>query len=188
MLTGKSIATLLPLLFLITLNAQDDLILTGETVTLYGEHTFGKVQLTDYSHIIVETNTGFDDGRGTLMLYADTIIVDQNSTIKANGSAAWHDQSNAGYGSGSNSASGGGGYGGVGGSGGGSTSNGGSTYGQNDILQMGSRGGTVTPTETAGSGGGAILLDANYINISGGIEANGINGSSGFSSYKYGKG
>ena len=189
MLTGKSTATLFFFLFLIILNAQDDLILLNENITMYGEHTYGKVLLTN-SIITVDPSTGFDDGRGTLILYADTIIFDNNSSIQANGAGGHFDQSSAGVGNSDDYGSGGGGYGGVGGSGGsgGATSNGGSTYGQNDILQMGSRGGSSNPTETAGSGGGAIKLDASYINISGGIIANGLQGSNGVNSAHYGNG
>ena len=169
MLIRKSTVAFSPLLFLIILNAQNDLILTDETVTLFGDHTYDKVHLHN-SALYVDPYTGFDDGRGFLRLYADSIIIDQYSQINANGAARSYDNSNPGSFNGA-------GYGGQGG--GSSSPTGGSIYGENTVLDMGSRGGGEQPTESACSGGGAILLNANYILIEGTITTDGSSGSSG---------
>jgi len=164
----KSLILSISLVFLSNLNAED-LILSDESVTMFGDYTYDVVWLTN-STINVDPYTGYDDGRGFLRLYADSIIIDQNSAINADGAARSYDNSNPGSYNGA-------GYGGQGGGSGSPT--GGSTYGENTVLDMGSRGGGDQPTEVSCSGGGAILLDANYIQIDGEISANGNTGSGG---------
>ena len=79
--TIKSFLTALFLLsaVFIPLNAED-LILESTSVTMYGDHTYETVHLT-FSTINVEQYTGYDDGKGYLRIYANSIILD-NSIIE----------------------------------------------------------------------------------------------------------
>ena len=72
----KKLAILTTLLFSTVLYAED-LILENQTVTMYGDHTYETVHLTN-STINVEQYTGFDDGRGYLRIYANSIILDNH--------------------------------------------------------------------------------------------------------------
>ena len=94
---------------LISTTYAEDLILNGQTVTMYGDHTYETVHLIS-STINVDQYTGFDDGRGYLRIYANSIILDNNSSINANGSGGYHNMSTAGAGSGYNYGPGGAGY------------------------------------------------------------------------------
>jgi len=176
MLIRKPTATLLPFLFFIILNAQDDLILQNQGVTMYGEHTYNNVFLYN-SHIDVDPYTGYNDERGFLQIYADSIIIDASSYIDASGAGGLYDNSYPG--DGGSIGFGGGGYGGLGGDGGENQGSGGASYGDNLILNLGSRGASLNDASFYGSGGGAVLLQADYIRIDGEINARGKAGESG---------
>jgi len=169
------------------MNAED-LILENTSVTMYGDHTYETVHLTS-STINVDMYNGFDDGRGYLRIYASSIILDNNSSINANGSGGYHNMSTAETGDGNQSAAGGAGYGGVGGNGGNSTNNGGNIYGTNQDLNLGSRGAAAIYNTSGGMGGGAILLVTDSLQInSSNISANGNDGDNGNSGNRYGNG
>ena len=112
----KSLVLSLSLVLLSNLPAED-LILNGQTVTMFGDHTYGIVSLIN-STINVEVYTGYDDGRGFLRIYADSIIIDANSRINADGKSGHFDNSYPEDGSGSSHGYGSAGYGGLGGDGG----------------------------------------------------------------------
>ena len=164
MSTSKSFLTaILFLTAVFTPMNAEDLILSSQTVTMYGDHTYETVHLTS-STINVDTYNGYDDGRGYLRIYASSIILD-NSGINANGSGGYHNMSTAGAGTGYSYGSGGAGYGGVGGNGGNSPDNGGDTYGTNHDLNLGSRGAAGFYNTPGGMGGGAILLVTDSLQI-----------------------
>jgi len=166
----------------------EDLILENTTVSMFGEHTYETVHISN-STINVDQYNGFDDGRGFLRIYANSIIIDNNSNIIANGSGGYYNSSTAGTGNGASYGAGGAGYGGIGGSGGESPSNGGNNYGSNQVLNLGSRGAAPIYNSTNGMGGGAILLVSDSLQInSSTISANGNNGATGSAQYRYGNG
>ena len=81
MSTSKSFLTaILFLTAVFTPMNAEDLILSSQTVTMYGDHTYETVHLTS-SIINVDTYNGYDDGRGYLRIYASSIILDNNSSI-----------------------------------------------------------------------------------------------------------
>jgi hypothetical protein len=91
---GASRAALRPLLFGAILGVllwsgrahAADLILNGTTVTLGGEKTYGKVELTNGARILVPAFNGADKvNTGNLVIRADSILIDKASAIIAKG-------------------------------------------------------------------------------------------------------
>ena len=63
-----------------------DLILNNQTVTLGGTQTYGIVQLTNNSKIIVSPYDGTNkSGTGNLIIHANSISIDSTSSITARG-------------------------------------------------------------------------------------------------------
>ncbi len=170
-----------------------DLILNGQTTTLFGHHTYDNVSLTNGAKIIVRDHDG--SNFGTLKIEADTIFVDASSTIDASeaGFEAVQRQDGQGPGAGqtSNNGASGGSHGGLGGEGHaedfsmcGATIAPLDTYNNaadNVPASMGSSGGSgdcCGPTHPLGSdlggdGGGAVILAARHIDIQGKIVSGG---------------
>ncbi len=166
---------------------EGDLTLNETERWLEGEHSYDQV-------IIVNNSTLY--AYGFLKIHANSIYVDPSSNITADGKGLWGGTSQkdgdgiGGGKTGANESAGGGGagYGEVGGNGSDNLGSGGSKYGDeySTSIQMGSGGGGGVPKPPVGSGGsggnggGAIWLDAEVINITGGtISANGDFGLSG---------
>ena len=122
---------------------------------------------------------------GDLILYVNTLIIGQGTSIQADGLVA----GGSGVGTstttptnGRNDGGGGAGHGGSGGSGGGTNGgSGGSTYGNG--TESGSQGGDVSSSYHSavygGQGGGYIQIYADTVLVNGSIEADGGNGDSG---------
>ncbi|MFC1634241.1 hypothetical protein ACFL5Z_05315 [Planctomycetota bacterium] len=196
----KWFGVFLALAFLInataTANASAaDLIVVGTTVTLYGDHEYDNVQIINGGILYVKPYDG-TAGTGTLVIDADSIVVDATSSINADGAGYRGTENGNGEGPGGGEGGptvmdggGGGGYGGKGGDGwldhwiGGPDGAGGDTYGSATSMSilMGSAGGAAGTEDGnyggfGGSGGGAISLVANTIDIAGTITANGGDG------------
>jgi len=155
-----------------------DLVLDGETVSIYGEYTYSNIILRNGATINITTDDQSGNGTGHLVLYADTIDIGVGCSINAS------EKSTSGDGDGINNTPGSGGasgaahigYGGRGGEGeylpqgiiyDGNSSNF-NTYGSNDIyIENGSFGFSNR------KGGGTIRLIGNQIILNGKIEANG---------------
>ena len=159
-----------------------NLTLDGTTAMLDGEHFHNQVIIKNSSILYLATS-------GSLKIHANNITVDSSSQIIADERGHWGGKADAdgeGYGrgeSGYNGTGGGGaGYGGDGGDGGGNSNSSGSYYGNKSSfgIRLGSGGGGGSGHwggGSGGSGGGAILLEAEQINISGNVSANGGMGS-----------
>lgn len=174
-----------------------DLVLDGTSLTLFGEHTFGIVELRNGAILYVEPYDGSPcepdsatPGTGTLIINAEQIFVDKSSKIV--GEAA----GGGGEGCGEynypdkNDAGAGGGYGGAGGKGGAGLVEPGPPYGTQDgeDIDMGSDGSTVKRVDFAcgpsganpgGRGGGMILISCCEATLDGTITVEGGSGGPG---------
>ncbi len=166
------------LFFVLSLSLlAQDLILDGKDTVLVGAHVYNKVELKNFSRIIVDSS-GSASQKGKLSIKANTISILDGSMITADGVG------DAGLGNGisssgtSLSGGGGGSYGGKGGNGTGAI--GGSLYdnafGSN--VYPGSRGGSggTVGCQQYGYGGGMISLYCTTLKIEGFISANGAAG------------
>ena len=161
-----------------------DLVVDGQTVTLSGNHTYGRVDVRNGGTIEVADYAG-GASEGWLEIHADSISVDSSSCIIADGKgyrggvgvyySRGHDGEGPGAGEGSGGCGTGGGYGGKGGEFDNQTG-GGATYGTNSgsDIDMGSGGGGGGRNEgIGGDGGGKIALHATILDLHGAISANG---------------
>jgi len=175
----------------------DSLLVDNDTLTICGNHQYlHKVHLKNHGELSVRAATGAPDSTGWLALDAPLIVIVDSSSI--NGSergyrGAYLNSHPWGYGPGGGNAGGvsgggggGGAYGGDGGVGGdlyGGT--GGTAYGDSadTLIEMGSGGGAgrlSVVDGTGGSGGAAISLRGNIIEMdSSSIIADGQSGSNG---------
>jgi len=175
----------------------DSLLVDNDTLTICGNHQYlHKVHLKNHGDLSVRAATGAPDSTGWLLLDAPLIVITDSSSI--NGSergyrGAYLNSHPWGYGPGGGNAGGvsgggggGGAYGGDGGVGGdlyGGT--GGTAYGDSadTLIEMGSGGGAGRLSAvdgTGGSGGAAISLRGNIIEMdSSSIIADGQTGSNG---------
>ncbi len=178
----------------------EDLILDGASVTLSGAKSYGTVQLTNGARINVAHYDGAES-TGWLEIHADSILVDETSSIVAdgagyrgvhNGTGEAPEGSNGGGRGGSccMDAGGGGGYGGPGGVGGRDGcsgvdgSGGGAIYGTEDgpDIAMGAAGGAAGSADGddggyGANGGGAIALYGDRVTVAGTLSAGGNSGS-----------
>lgn len=182
------------LVAMITNASAADLIVDGTSMTLYGEHEYDNVQIINGGTLYVKPYNG-TAGTGTLVIDADSIVVDATSSINADVAGYRGVENGNGEGPGGGEGGptvmdggGGGGYGGKGGDGSrdyhwAPDGTGGSSYGSATSMSilMGSAGGAAGTRDGdyggfGGSGGGAISLLANTINIAGIITADGSDG------------
>lgn len=160
-----------------------NLTLDGETAMLDDERYYNQVIIKNSSILYLATS-------GSLKIHANNISLDSTSQIIADKRGHWGGKADAvgeglGYGKAGDNGTGGGGagYGGDGGDGGGNINSSGSYYGDETSfeIRLGSGGGGGGSGKwgggSGGTGGGAILLEAEQINISGVISAGGGMGS-----------
>lgn len=176
--------------------AAEDLIVDGTTLVLHGEVEYESVMIVNGGVIYVTPFDGTGD-TGMLILNADNIFIDTTSSINADGAGYRGIENGSGEGPGGGEGGaavwdggGGGGYGGKGGNGVrdywyGNVIDGigGSSYGDPESMSilMGSAGGSGGTRDGdyggfGGPGGGAVILEANTIQIAGTVTANGNGG------------
>jgi len=191
----KSLILSISLVFLSNLNAED-LIINGESVYLAGDQYYDNVIITNGGILYLVEYGGTNQDQGLLRLYCDSLFIDETSSINGDGAGGHFGDGyggNGGYGSGDGrySGGGGGGFGGQGGLGGGDIpGSSGSSYGNNNELKRGSRGGKGSQGSSSYylSGGGGIYIQARIANILGYITSNGENDPNSSSSSYYGRG